>query len=90
MRRERASACQRQYLNEFASSSSQFVDLNKWDRCVHGELGHTHADLFREVFVGVDASVKHDSSAIAVVSFDRSSQMVHLCTHRIFQPTPGA
>ena len=88
MRRERASAYQRQVLNEFASSSSQFVDLNKWDRCVHPELGHTHADLFREVFVGVDASVKHDSSAIVVVSFDRSAQMVQLCTHRIFQPTP--
>ena len=56
--------------------------------CVHPELGHTHADLFREVFVGVDASVKHDSSAIVVVSFDRSAQMVQLCTHRIFQPIP--
>ena len=88
MRRERASAYQRQVLNEFASSSSQFVDLAKWDKCVHPELGHTHADLFREVFVGVDASVKHDSSAIAVVSFDRSAQMVQLCTHRIFQPSP--
>jgi phage terminase large subunit-like protein len=89
MRRERASAYQRQVLNEFASSSSQFVDLNKWDRCVHPELGHVGADLFREVFVGVDASVKHDSSAIVVVSFDRSAQMVQLCTHRIFQPSPA-
>lgn len=34
MRRERASAFSRQVLNQFASSSSQFVDLNKWDRCV--------------------------------------------------------
>jgi hypothetical protein len=32
MRRERASAYARQVLNEFASSSSRFVDLNKWDR----------------------------------------------------------
>jgi phage terminase large subunit-like protein len=88
MRRERASAFQRQVLNEFASSSSQFVDLQKWDKCIHFELGHTPADLFREVFVGVDASVKHDSSAIVVVSFDRSTQMLQLCTHRIFQPTP--
>jgi phage terminase large subunit-like protein len=88
MRRERASVFQRHVLNEFASSSSQFVDLSKWDKCVHHELDHTHADLFREVFVGVDASVKRDSSAIAVVSFDRSAQMVRLCTHRIFQPTP--
>ena len=33
MRRERASAYQRQFLNEFASSSSQFVNMSKWDRC---------------------------------------------------------
>ena len=32
--------------------------------------------------------MKHDFSAIAVVSFDRAAQMVQLCTHRIFQPTP--
>jgi phage terminase large subunit-like protein len=88
MRRERASAYQRQVLNEFASSSSQFVDLNKWDRCVHRDIGHVHADLFREVFVGCDASVKHDSSAIVVVSFDRSTQMVRLLTHKIYQPSP--
>jgi hypothetical protein len=31
--------------------------------------------------------VKHDSTAIAVVTFDRQAQRVVLVTHRIFQPT---
>jgi phage terminase large subunit-like protein len=87
MRRERASAYQRQYLNEFASSSSQFVDLNAWDRCVDPSLGHVPADLFLPVFIGVDASFKHDSTAICVVSFDNARQQVRLVTHSLFQPT---
>ena len=87
MRRERASAYARQVLNEFASSSSQFVDLNKWDRCVDQSLGHLSADLFLPVFVGVDASFKHDSTAIVAVAFDSGRQVVRLITHRVFQPT---
>jgi len=87
MRRERASAFQRQYLNEFASSSSQFVDLSKWDRCVNPAIGHISADLFLQTFVGVDASFKHDSTAIVVVAFDQSRQQVRLVTHKVYQPT---
>jgi phage terminase large subunit-like protein len=87
MPRERASAYARQVLNEFASSSSQFVDLNKWDKCVDQSLGHLSADLFLPVFIGVDASFKHDSTAIAAVAFDTGRQQVRLVTHRIFQPT---
>ena len=87
MRRERASAYARQVLNEFASSSSQFVDLNKWDKCVDQSLGHLAADLFLPVFIGVDASFKHDSTAIVAVAFDTGRQVVRLITHRVFQPT---
>jgi phage terminase large subunit-like protein len=88
MRRHRASVYQRHVLNEFASSSSQFVDLGKWDACFRPGLGHVHADLFCEAFVGIDASVKHDSAAVVAVSFDQSTQMVRLLTHRVFQPSP--
>ena len=87
MRRERASAFSRQVLNEFASSSSQFVDLNKWDRCVDPALGHVGVDLFLPVFIGVDASFRHDATAICVVSFDQSRQQVRLITHKLYQPT---
>lgn len=88
MRRERASAYQRQVLNEFASSSSQFIDLARWDACVRPGRGMTHAEPFTEVFVGVDASIKHDSTAICVTTFDRNTQMVRLLKHVVFQPTP--
>jgi len=87
MLRERASAYQRQFLNEFASSSSQFVDLIKWDRCVDHALGHIPPDPTLPVWVGVDASYKHDATAIVVMTFDRARQQARLVDHRIFQPT---
>ena len=88
MRNQRASVYQRHVLNQFASSSSQFVDLNKWDACVRPDLAPVHAELFTEAFVGIDASYKHDAAAIVVVAFDRNTQMVRLLTHRVFQPSP--
>jgi phage terminase large subunit-like protein len=90
MRRQRPSVYQRHVLNEFASSSSQFVDLDKWDACVRPDLTPTHADLFCEAFTGVDASYKHDSAAIVTVTFDKSTQMVRLLNHRVFQPSKDA
>jgi phage terminase large subunit-like protein len=88
MRRQRASVYQRHILNQFASSSSQFVDLGKWDACVRPDLAPVNADLFTEAFVGIDASYKHDSAAICVTTFDQSTQMVRLLNHKVFQPSP--
>jgi len=40
------------------------------------------------VWVGVDASVKRDSTAIVCATFDHDVQKVRLVWHRIFQPSP--
>jgi hypothetical protein len=88
MRRQRASVYQRHVLNQFASSSAQFVDLVQWDRCVDHSLGHLPANPQLAVHVGVDASYKHDSTALVAVTFDASRQQLRLVTHRIYQPTP--
>src|SRR5262249_22972331 len=42
------------------------------------------------VWVGVDASTKHDTTAVAAVTFDAQSKKVRLVAHRIFQPKPNA
>jgi phage terminase large subunit-like protein len=39
------------------------------------------------VYVGVDASVKHDSTAIVAVTLD-PDQKVRLISHHVFQPSP--
>jgi phage terminase large subunit-like protein len=73
--------------NRFVTSESSFVDMSAWDRCVDPSLGHVVNDRTLPVWCGVDASVKHDSTAIVAVTWDRKAQRVRLVTHRIFQPT---
>jgi phage terminase large subunit-like protein len=51
-------------------------------------LRPTLADRALPIYVGVDASVKHDSSALVAVTWDREHQRVQLVAHKIFQPTP--
>jgi phage terminase large subunit-like protein len=87
MRRERASAYQRQVLNQFASSSSQFIDMEWWRHCVDPNLSPVVADKNLPVWVGVDASVKRDSTAVVVVTWDDKRSKVRLVFHRIFQPS---
>jgi hypothetical protein len=41
------------------------------------------------VWVGIDASVKRDSTALVAVTCDRKTKVVRLIAHRIFTPTPG-
>lgn len=88
MRRERASAFQRQFLNEFATSSSQFIDMAKADDCTDERLSPLLVDLFMDVWVGLDGSVKHDQTALVAVSFDKKTKRVRLINHCAFQPTP--
>src|SRR5262249_38351235 len=73
--------------NRFVSSESTFIDLDAWDACVDPDAAPMLQDRNLPVWIGVDASVKHDSSAIAVVTFDRQAQRVVLVNHRIFQPS---
>jgi phage terminase large subunit-like protein len=73
--------------NRFVTSESSFVDMVKWDACVDPGAVPIFADKNLPVFIGVDASVKHDSTAIVVVT-PLDQQRVRLVTHKIFQPTP--
>ena len=41
------------------------------------------------IYVGVDASVKRDTTALCAVTFDKKSSCVRLAAHRVFTPTPG-
>jgi phage terminase large subunit-like protein len=78
----------RQFENRFVSSESAFIDMALWDRCVDPNNGRAVADRRLSVWVGCDASTKHDSSAIVAVTFDQQAQKVRLVMYRIFQPSP--
>jgi phage terminase large subunit-like protein len=82
----RTSAFIRQIENRFVTSESTFIDLAWWDACVDPAHRPSAADQRLPVWVGVDASVKRDSTAIVACTWHDNK--AHLITHKIFQPTP--
>jgi phage terminase large subunit-like protein len=73
--------------NRFVTAESSFIELAAWDRCVRLELGAVPSNPSLPVWVGVDASVRHDSSAIVAVTY--KDDVVRLVFHRIFTPSPN-
>jgi phage terminase large subunit-like protein len=73
--------------NRFVSTESTFVDPEWIDRCIDPNWSAVIIDKTLPVYVGCDAGVKKDSTAIAAMFFDRSVNKVRLVAHRIFQPT---
>lgn len=72
--------------NRWVTSESAFVDLAMWDRCVDPSLRPLQADRGLPVFIGLDASLKRDSTAIVAVTGD--GDRIRLVSHRVFQPSP--
>jgi phage terminase large subunit-like protein len=77
----------RMICNEWVTSETSFIEMRDWDACVDPFLCHVVSDRSLPVWVGVDASTKRDSTALAAVSWDKSRQQVRLVAHRIFQPS---
>jgi phage terminase large subunit-like protein len=82
----RPSAFARQMLNEFVSSESSFIDLSAWDSCV---TLHAPPIEWQPIWIGVDASVKRDSTALVAVAINEKTQCVKLVAHRTFVPSPN-
>jgi phage terminase large subunit-like protein len=74
--------------NRWVSTESAFVDLAWWDACVDPTWRPVIADKALPVWVGVDASVKRDSTAIVGVTWDDAAKKVRVLWHRIFRPSP--
>jgi phage terminase large subunit-like protein len=83
----RPAAFLRMIENRFVSSESTFIDMAWWDACVDPSAHPLLADKALPVWIGVDASVKRDSTAIVACAWDRVANRVRLVWHRIFQPT---
>lgn len=83
----RPNAFSRMICNNFVTSDSPFIDMDWYDECVQADLRPVFIDHRLPVWIGVDASVKRDSTAIAVVTWDRQKGRARLVWHTIFQPT---
>jgi hypothetical protein len=85
----RANAFIRMIENRFVTTESTFCDMDWYDRCVDPTLRpELMGGAMMPVWIGVDASVKHDSSAVVAVTFDDKTKKIRLVNHRVFQPTP--
>jgi phage terminase large subunit-like protein len=73
--------------NRFVTSESSFVSMTSWDACVDPTLTPVFADQALPVYLAIDASVKHDSTAIVAVT-PLPDKRLRLVAHRIFQPSP--
>ncbi len=85
----RPNAYLRHVENRWVTSESEFVPLEWWDSCVDPAAHPVLSDQRMPVWIGVDASVKRDSTAIVVCAWDSAAKKVRLVGHRIFQPTPA-
>ena len=66
----RPNAYLRQIENRWVTSESPFIDMDWWDACTDPEWTPRLNAGFWEVFIGVDASVKRDSTAVVTVAWE--------------------
>ena len=59
------------------------------DACTDPDAWLCFSDRGLEVWVGVDASVKRDSTAIVACTWDEELREVVVVWHRIWQPSPS-
>lgn len=88
MRRSlRPNQFQRMICNEFVEAEASFINMELWDACVDPFIGHKVADKSLICWAAVDASMRHDATALVLVSWNQTNQRVVMCDHRIFIPT---
>jgi hypothetical protein len=77
----------RMICNEWTTSEASFIDMAHYDACVDEALHPVVADRALPVWIGLDASVKRDTTAIVAVTWSRRDQCVRLVNHAIITPT---
>jgi phage terminase large subunit-like protein len=81
----RPNAFRRLHENQWVTGTESFIEAAQWDACVDETLSPILGPFGHPTIIGVDASFKHDTSAVVAVQF-RGAKIV-LVAHRIWQPT---
>ena len=91
---QRASLPTNQFLrmieNRWVSTESSFIDAEWWQACKDPNLRPLIVAPHLPIWVGIDASVKRDSTAVVAVTADSSTKRAKLVYHKIFQPSAAA
>jgi len=72
--------------NRWSVAETTFIVPELWDPCVDPARTPLLPSREHALFVGVDASTKHDSSAVVAVRWDQ--ERLAVATHRIWRPSP--
>ena len=72
--------------NRWAIAETVFILPETWDQCIDPTLSPLLPTNEHELFVGVDAGIKHDNAAVVAVW--RDGDKVVVASHRIWRPTP--
>ena len=78
---------QRLIENRWTASATTFVELSDWDACVDPDVRPLSSDKRLRVWAGLDLGLRHDATALVVVSIDKDR--VVLVDHRTFVPRKG-
>ena len=78
----------RLHRNEWVCAESTFITPELWDACVDPEARPLLPTHTPPLFVGVDASTKHDASAVVCVMW--VGDRLAVAHHRIWRPSPEA
>ncbi len=74
--------------NQWVSAESSFVSLEDWDSCTDSSLTPLFSSPTMPVWVGLDASTRHDQTGIVVCGYETSINKVRLLWHTAFKPSP--
>src|SRR5262245_43972014 len=77
---------QRLHRNEWVSSENRFIDPEPYDACVEPGL---RPDPRGTLFIGVDASIRRDSTPCVAIRYDDFSDRLVLADHKIWKLLPG-
>lgn len=81
----RKNVYRRLYKNEWTEEEDNFITSEEYNRCVNPDLRPTLPDKKLMVWVGVDASVSGDTSAVSVVTKTLENK-IRLVGYRIWKP----
>jgi phage terminase large subunit-like protein len=73
--------------NVWTSNENAFIAMEDWDACVDPSASPILSDPRLNVWVGLDASVNRDNSAVIAVAWDVNLRKVRLIRHRVFTPS---
>jgi phage terminase large subunit-like protein len=78
---------QRLIENRWSASQTTFVELSEWDACCDPDVLPLSYDKRLRVWAGLDLGLRHDATALVVVTVDKDR--VVLVDHKTFIPGKG-